>query len=172
MDSVRRCLFLTPLQEGTPHHKLLAQEKNLNSASKVVNWIIVDILKYLFINLILSLSISFLLEMVIAKDPSYLSLQYFMYSVTVAYHLTLCSNNIGTHNEIIIDNEFLSASIILLYMYQPKKVYNYIDLRKELTPPVMGTIFLVTLVVEYGYVISLVSCICTRLRLVKIRRHS
>ena len=37
--------------------------------------------------------------MVIAKDPSYLSLQYFMYSVTVAYHLTLCSNNIGTHNE-------------------------------------------------------------------------
>ena len=57
--------FLTPLQEGT-HHKLLAQEKNLNSAGKVVNWIIVDILKYLFINLILSLSISFLLEMVIA----------------------------------------------------------------------------------------------------------
>ena len=45
-----------------------------------------------------------------------------MYSVTVAYHLTLCSNNIGTHNETIIDNEFLSASIILLYtcMYQPK----------------------------------------------------
>ena len=37
--------------------------------------------------------------MVIAKDPSYLSLQYFMYSVTVAYHLTLCSNNIGTRNE-------------------------------------------------------------------------
>ena len=37
--------------------------------------------------------------MVIAKDPSYLSLQYFMYSVTVAYHLTLCSNNIGTQNE-------------------------------------------------------------------------
>ena len=53
--------------------------------------------------------------MVIAKDPSYLSLQYF--------HLTLWSNNIGTHNEIIIDNEFLSASIILLYMYQPKNVY-------------------------------------------------
>ena len=39
--------FVTPLQEGT-HHKLLAQEKNLNSASKVVNWIIVDILKYLY----------------------------------------------------------------------------------------------------------------------------
>ena len=37
--------------------------------------------------------------MVIAKDPSYLSLQHFMYSVTVAYHLTLCSNNIGTYNE-------------------------------------------------------------------------
>ena len=46
-----------------------------------------------------TLSMSFLLEMVIAKDPSYLSLQYFMYSVTVAYHLILCSNNIGTHNE-------------------------------------------------------------------------
>ena len=30
---------------------------------------------------------------------TYLSLQYFMYSVTVTYHLTLCSNNIGTHNE-------------------------------------------------------------------------
>ena len=57
--------------------------------------------------------------MVIAKDPSYISLQYFMYSVTVAYHLTLCSDNIGTN----IDNEFLSASIILLYMYQPKNVY-------------------------------------------------
>ena len=41
--------FVTPLQEGT-HHKLLAQEKNLNFASKVVNWIIhvVDILKYLY----------------------------------------------------------------------------------------------------------------------------
>ena len=59
--------------------------------------------------------------MVIAKYPSYLSLQYFMYSVTVACNLTLCSNNIGTHNETIIDNEFLSPSIILLYMYQPKK---------------------------------------------------
>ena len=58
--------------------------------------------------------------MVIAKDPVYLSLQYFMYSVTVAYHLTLCSNSIGTHNERIIDNQFLSASNILLYMYQPK----------------------------------------------------
>ena len=33
--------FLTPLQEGT-HHKLLAQE------NKVANWIIVDILKYLY----------------------------------------------------------------------------------------------------------------------------
>ena len=39
--------FLTPLQEGT-HHKVLAQDKNLNSASKVANWIIVDILKYLY----------------------------------------------------------------------------------------------------------------------------
>ena len=65
--------------------------------------------------------------MVIAKDPSYLSLQYFMYSVTVACHLTLCSNNMGTHNERIIDSEFLSASTILLYMYQPKNVYLYIN---------------------------------------------
>ena len=46
-----------------------------------------------------------------------------MDSVTVAYHLTLCSNNMGTHNEIIIDNEFLCASIILLYVHQPKNVY-------------------------------------------------
>ena len=46
-----------------------------------------------------------------------------MYSVTVANHLTLCSNNISTHNDKIIDNEFLSASIILLYMYQPKNAY-------------------------------------------------
>ena len=73
----------------------------------------------MFINLILSLAN---LEIVIAKDPSYLSLQYFMYSVTVACHLT-CSNNMGTHNERIIDSEFLSASTILLYMYQPKNVY-------------------------------------------------
>ena len=55
----------------------------------------------------------------IAKDPSYISLQYFMYSVIVACHLTLCSNNMGTHNERIIDSEFLSASIILLYSYVP-----------------------------------------------------
>ena len=81
----------------------------------------------MFINLILSLANSFLLEMVIAKDPSYLSLQYFMYSVTVACHLTLCSNNMGTHNERIIDSEFLSASIILLYMYQPKTCIPYIN---------------------------------------------
>ena len=60
--------------------------------------------------------------MVIAKDPSNLSLQYTMYSVTVAYNLSICSNNIGTHNQTIIDNEFLSASIILLYMYQPKNI--------------------------------------------------
>ena len=72
----------------------------------------------MFLNLILSLANTFLLEMVIAKDPSYL---FVMYSVTVACHLTLCSNNMGTHNERI--SEFLSASIILLYMYQPKNVY-------------------------------------------------
>ena len=35
---------LTPFQEGT-HQKLL---RNLNSASKIANWIIVDILKYLY----------------------------------------------------------------------------------------------------------------------------
>ena len=47
MDSVRQCLFLTPLQEGT-HHKVLAQDKNLNSASKMANCTIVDILKYVY----------------------------------------------------------------------------------------------------------------------------
>ena len=36
---------LTPFQEGT-HHKLLAQKNHLISASKVANWITVDILKY------------------------------------------------------------------------------------------------------------------------------
>ena len=64
--------FVMPLQEGT-HHKLLAQDKNLNSASKVANWIVVDILKYLYLPLLISLANSFLLEMGIAKDPSYLS---------------------------------------------------------------------------------------------------
>ena len=44
----------TPFQEGT-HYKWLAQEKNLNSASKVANWIIVDIFKYLY-KLMLSLA--------------------------------------------------------------------------------------------------------------------
>ena len=39
--------FLTLLQEST-HHKVLAQDKNLNSASKVANWIIVDIPKYVY----------------------------------------------------------------------------------------------------------------------------
>ena len=47
MDSVRRCLFFNAIQEGT-HHKVLAQDKNLNSASKVANWIIVDIPKYVY----------------------------------------------------------------------------------------------------------------------------
>ena len=57
-------VFLMPLQEGT-HHKLLAQEKNLNSASKVA---------YSQVSLLTlcyhwqTLSISFLLEMAIAKD--------------------------------------------------------------------------------------------------------
>ena len=50
---------------------MLAQEKNLNSASKVANWIIVDTLS-IFINLILSLALlassHFLLEIVIARD--------------------------------------------------------------------------------------------------------
>ena len=44
MDRVPRCRLLTPFQEGTDH-KLL---RNLNSACKVGNWIIVDILKYLY----------------------------------------------------------------------------------------------------------------------------
>ena len=60
--------------------------------------------------------------MVIAKDPSYLSLTILFVLSSVAYHFTLCSNTIGTHNETIIDNEYLSASIILLYMYQPKRI--------------------------------------------------
>ena len=38
------CCVLRPLQEGT-HHKLL---RNLDSACKVANWIIVDIFEYLY----------------------------------------------------------------------------------------------------------------------------
>ena len=38
---------LKPFQEGT-YHELLAQEKNLYSASKVANWSIVDMLKYFY----------------------------------------------------------------------------------------------------------------------------
>ena len=44
MDRVRRCHLLTPFQEGT----IVSSGKNINSASKVVNWIIVDILKYMY----------------------------------------------------------------------------------------------------------------------------
>ena len=36
----------------------------------------------------------------IAKDPSYLSLQYFMYLVTVACHLTLGVMNRTIHNNV------------------------------------------------------------------------
>ena len=53
--------MMLQFQEDPPQ-KFLSREKNLNSASKVANWIIVHLLKYLY------LSISFLLEMVIAKD--------------------------------------------------------------------------------------------------------
>ena len=49
---------LMPLQEG-PHHKLL---RNLNSACKVTNWIIANVITGK------ALSILFVLEMVIAKD--------------------------------------------------------------------------------------------------------
>ena len=64
-------------RRSTPEIVLL--RKNLNSASKVTNWIIVSIF---FIHLILSLANSFLLEMMIAKDH-YRSLQYFTYSVSI-----------------------------------------------------------------------------------------
>ena len=44
MGRVPQCHLLMPFQEGT-YIKLLAQEKNLNSAGKVANRIIVVILK-------------------------------------------------------------------------------------------------------------------------------
>ena len=47
MDRVPRCRLLTPFQEVT-HHIIVSSRKNLNSASKVENWIIVDNLKYLY----------------------------------------------------------------------------------------------------------------------------
>ena len=57
--------LLTPFHEG-PHQRLFSQEKNLNSASKVANWIIVDILKD--VNTGKLIASHFLkLEMVIAK---------------------------------------------------------------------------------------------------------
>ena len=49
MDKVPRCHLLTPFQEGI-HHYILSPRKNLNFASNVANWIIVDILN-IFINL-------------------------------------------------------------------------------------------------------------------------
>ena len=70
MDRVPQCRLLMPFQEGT-HHKLL---RNLISACKVANWIILDILLCYHWQI---LSISFLLEMVIAKGYIYPSLQYF-----------------------------------------------------------------------------------------------
>ena len=48
MDRVRRCRLLTPFQEGT-QNCIVSSGKNINSASKVVNWIIVDILKYMYL---------------------------------------------------------------------------------------------------------------------------
>ena len=63
MDRVPRCYLLMPFQEGTLH-VLLAQEKNLSSASKVANWIIVDILKYVITGKLLASH--HLLEMVIS----------------------------------------------------------------------------------------------------------
>ena len=47
MDRVPRCRLLKPFQEGRQHKLLDQEEKNLNSATIVANWIIVDILKYL-----------------------------------------------------------------------------------------------------------------------------
>ena len=44
MGRVPQCRLLMPFHEGT-YNKLLAQEKNLNSASKVANRIIVVIVK-------------------------------------------------------------------------------------------------------------------------------
>ena len=67
MDKVPRCRLLTQFQEGT-HHKLLAQEKNLNSEK--VMWQT----RYPHVSLLTlcyywqTISISFLLEIVIAKD--------------------------------------------------------------------------------------------------------
>ena len=65
MDRVPQCRLLTPFPES-PHQKLFSQEKNLNSANKVANWIIVDILKYVITGKFLAFH--FLLEMSIAKD--------------------------------------------------------------------------------------------------------
>ena len=44
MDRVRRCRLLMPFQEG-----IVISGKNINFASKVVNWIIVDILNYMYL---------------------------------------------------------------------------------------------------------------------------
>ena len=48
---MRQCRLLTPFQES-PHQNCSFKEKTFfppNSASKLANWIIVDILKYLYV---------------------------------------------------------------------------------------------------------------------------
>ena len=47
--------------------QIVSSGKNLNSASKVANWIIVDILKYLY-SLYYHWQTHFVLEIVIARD--------------------------------------------------------------------------------------------------------
>ena len=70
------------LRRFTP--EIVLSSKNLNSSSKVANWIIVDIL----INLMLSLA-SILLKMAIAKDHYLSAILYFLsFNLRIAY----CSN--------------------------------------------------------------------------------
>ena len=45
-DRVQRCHLLTSFQEG-PHQCAFKEKSFQNSASKMANWIIVDIVKYL-----------------------------------------------------------------------------------------------------------------------------
>ena len=58
-DRVQWCRLLTSLQEG-PHQKMFFQKKIQNSATKMANCIIVDIVKYILL-LLTTLSSSVLI---------------------------------------------------------------------------------------------------------------
>ena len=76
--------MMPPFQEG-PQQKLFSQEKKSKFCKQGGKQDYIDILLYLYQPYVITgkLSISFLSEMVITTFSSYLSLQYFTYSVSI-----------------------------------------------------------------------------------------